>query len=523
MVFQPGLSLVERSLLAALGGRLGPLLTVCRQWDDRLWAYVTASVEYQLSSALHRLGRCPSPSDTTGIDLADFTLDSIHQELSASEDSDSDAYQQICKFIMLDDPDNAVAFMYEWLADRSDAPPLHVLRFMAHVILVFQRLQIRIPSALAECIIELYVKRLISMKQNDTIALYAAQLPIDKAVHLFAQYMEGINDAGKRRETLKRADEVGFDTLQLCRMVVDRVRSVCVVAPSDDDQSSVFETQPAPEQETRLIEALDWLTVDPRLCADAVHQSNAIVRAFLAADKAEKAREALSRVDADAVEVARMVWEREHGAEPAPVALEVDCKEHLCLRAYLEAHDAFDRWFACVHRSRPASPDGRATSGRAQSFTERAEAELLAKRHEAELQRWQQSCHIYAEAAVRSLENVLLFPDGGWLIDRHRLEHDDDDDDDDRRRADRRAELELLRRRCLSRAAFMLATVLSESGRLREALRLADLIASEQHALHSAMDPAELRKLLRLLADCATRALEDGEDATGVATVAHRE
>uniref|UniRef100_A0A914XPF3 Nuclear pore complex protein n=1 Tax=Plectus sambesii TaxID=2011161 RepID=A0A914XPF3_9BILA len=114
----PGLSLVERSLLAALGGRLGPLLTVCRQWDDRLWAYVTASVEYQLSSALHRLGRCPSPSDTTGIDLADFTLDSIHQELSASEDSDSDAYQQICKFIMLDDPDNAVAFMYEWLADR---------------------------------------------------------------------------------------------------------------------------------------------------------------------------------------------------------------------------------------------------------------------------------------------------------------------------------------------------------------------------------------------------------------------
>lgn len=121
-----------------------------------------------------------------------------------------------------------------------------------------------------------------------------------------------------------------------------------------------------------------------------------------------------------------------------------------------------------------------------------------------------------------------------------------DDEDDDRRQAERRAELELLRRRCLSRAAFMLATVLSESGRIREALRLADVIASEQHALHAvrcpngprqppprplpphfthfqAIDPTELRKLLRLLADCATRALELGHDATGIPVVAHRE
>lgn len=62
-----------------------------------------------------------------------------------------------------------------------------------------------------------------------------------------------------------------------------------------------------------------------------------------------------------------------------------------------EAHDSFDRWFACVHRSRPATPDPSITNRRAQSFTERAEAELVAKRHETELQRWQHSCNIYAE------------------------------------------------------------------------------------------------------------------------------
>lgn len=35
------------------------------------------------------------------------------------------------------------------------------------------------------------------------------------------------------------------------------------------------------QQETRLIQALDWLTFDPRLSADAVRQANAVVRAFL--------------------------------------------------------------------------------------------------------------------------------------------------------------------------------------------------------------------------------------------------
>jgi hypothetical protein len=82
--------MVERCLYSAISGRLEPLLTACNQWEDRLWAYCTATVEYRLSSALELVGKRAHPTTIGGggvsraSDRADFTVEKIFQELHAT-------------------------------------------------------------------------------------------------------------------------------------------------------------------------------------------------------------------------------------------------------------------------------------------------------------------------------------------------------------------------------------------------------------------------------------------------------
>lgn len=47
-----GTSETERALFGCLTGKLSAVLPRCRTYEDRLWAYVSASLEYHLSVAL---------------------------------------------------------------------------------------------------------------------------------------------------------------------------------------------------------------------------------------------------------------------------------------------------------------------------------------------------------------------------------------------------------------------------------------------------------------------------------------
>ena len=52
----------------------------------------------------------------------------------------------------------------------------------------------------------------------------------------------------------------------------------------------------------------------------------------------------------------------------------------------------------------------------------------------------------------------------------------------------RKCQMRLLRQLCLPNMCFLLHTVLHATGQYREALRLADVIASEEHHLYTVSD-----------------------------------
>ena len=86
------------------------------------------------------------------------------------------------------------------------------------------------------------------------------------------------------------------------------------------------------------------------------------------------------------------------------------------------------------------------------------------------------------QTTTERLYNILLFPDGGWMADRP--SPPPCPAVDGAGEPQRQRELAQLRRLYVPQTVCVLHTVLTESGRLQEAARLADLVAGDQYQLY---------------------------------------
>ena len=80
------------------------------------------------------------------------------------------------------------------------------------------------------------------------------------------------------------------------------------------------------------------------------------------------------------------------------------------------------------------------------------------------------------QVTVERVYNVLLFPEGGWMIDQ-RLDGEEGD-------STRSHQLLLLRQLCIPLLCFLVQSVLHSTGQYKQCLQLADLLASEQYKLY---------------------------------------
>ncbi|XP_070298548.1 nuclear pore complex protein Nup107, partial [Salvelinus sp. IW2-2015] len=101
---------------------------------------------------------------------------------------------------------------------------------------------------------------------------------------------------------------------------------------------------------------------------------------------------------------------------------------------------------------------------------------------------WTGRLEALTEDVKERIYNVLLFVDGGWMVD---VREDTEED------PERGHQMVLLRRLCLPMMSFLLQTVLQRTQRHQESLRLADIIASDQHRLYEVFSKDELRKFLQ--------------------------
>ncbi|XP_053111980.1 nuclear pore complex protein Nup107 isoform X3 [Hemicordylus capensis] len=533
----------ERAIYAALSGNLKQLLPVCDTWEDTIWAYfrvmVDALVEQEIRSSVmttEETQELPREYLETN-----WTLEKVFEELQATDkkrvlEENQEHYHVIQKFVILGDVDGLMDEFNKWLSKDRSMLPGHLLRFMTHLILFFRTLGLQTKmkkplhgrrfddredvifeveqwfSSKAEDfykeglkqeqvsvdVLKTYIQWLICEKHTDLIAFYVSHLPQDVAVAQYAVFLEDVTEAEQRHHCLELAKEAGLEVATITKTVVENIRRKDASEFTHHDLAIDTGTT---DEDRLKIDVIDWLVFDPAQRAETLKQSNAIMRKFLASKKHEAARDVFRKIPQDSIAEIFKQWEEQGMDSPLPAEDDNAIREHLCIRAYLEAHEAFNEWFKHKN-SMPQKPVQPSQA----SFTKKVAHELKEKKFEVDYGIWKGLLDALTADVKEKIYNVLLFVDGGWMVD---VTEDAEED------PERTHQMVMLRKLCLPMMCFLLHTILQSTGQYQEDLRLADLIASERHKLYMVFSKEELRKLLQNIRESSLMLLDQGFDPLG--------
>ncbi|KAG7454659.1 hypothetical protein MATL_G00262070 [Megalops atlanticus] len=496
----------ERAIYAALSGNLKQLLPVCESWEDTVWAYLRVVVDTLVEQEVRSSGMGSEELEELPREYleANWTLEKVFEELQATEskrvlEETKEFYHIIQKFVILGDLDGLVDEFSDWLAAGSTLPA-HLLRFMAHLLLFYRSLGMQLKEEVSMDILKTYIQLLVSRRQIDLIAFYVSHLPPDMAVAQYAQFLESVTETEQRKHCLELAREAGLEVAAVTKTLVENVRE------RDTDDFAHHDLTPAldtgtTEEDMRKIDVIDWLVFDPSQRAEALKQSNAIMRKFLGSRKHDAAKAVFAKVPEDSMREIYRQWEEQGMDTPLPAEDENAIREHLCIRAYLEAHEAFNEWFKHMN-----SPPQKPTLPPQAKFTEKVAHDMKEKEYKMEYDNWKGRLESLTDDVKERIYNVLLFVDGGWMVD---VREDAEED------PERSHQMALLRRLCLPMMTFLLQTVLHSTDQHQESLRLADIIASDQHRLYQVFSKEELRKFMQKLRESSLLLLDRGLDPLG--------
>uniref|UniRef100_A0A2K5PII5 Nuclear pore complex protein n=1 Tax=Cebus imitator TaxID=2715852 RepID=A0A2K5PII5_CEBIM len=497
----------ERAIYAALSGNLKQLLPVCDTWEDTVWAYfrvmVDSLVEQEIQTSVATLDETEElPREYLEVN---WTLEKVFEELQATDkkrvlEENQEHYHIVQKFLILGDIDGLMDEFSRWLSKSRNNLPGHLLRFMTHLILFFRTLGLQTKEEVSIEVLKTYIQLLISEKHTNLIAFYTCHLPQDLAVAQYALFLESVTEFEQRHHCLELAKEADLDVATITKTVVENIRK------KDNGEFSHHDLAPALDtgttEEDRLkIDVIDWLVFDPAQRAEALKQGNAIMRKFLASKKHEAAKEVFVKIPQDSIAEIYNQWEEQGMESPLPAEDDNAIREHLCIRAYLEAHETFNEWFKHMS-SVPQKP----TLIPQPTFTEKVAHEHKEKKYEMDFGIWKGHLEALTADVKEKMYNVLLFVDGGWLVD---VREDAEEDHE------RTHQMVLLRKLCLPMLCFLLHTILHSTGQYQECLQLADMVSSERHKLYLVFSKEELRKLLQKLRESSLMLLDQGLDPLG--------
>lgn len=501
-------SMYEKAIYAALCGNLSKLLPVCKSWEDYLWAFYKVMVDVRVEQVIRLHARPDKPVENLPSEFWDQNLnpEKIFEEIRACPIESvrhhaNDFHHVIQRHIILNDTNGLIEKMYSWL-QKEEKPMAHILRFMAHLVLFLKSTGVESETDPDQCvaILKAYVQALIDEKQIDLVATYTATLPPEIQIQTYAYFLEGVTDTQQRRKCLDFASSVGLDVPLITKTVVENIRG-------KEDFKIEGGISPALEAATsnedrKKIEAIEWLMFHQSHRTEALKQSNAIIRCFIATRKHAAAREVFQKIPSDSIDVIHKQWELRGGSTALPAGDDNAIKEFLCIKAYLEAMDGFSYWFQHFHQSVPLKPRHEEHA----NFTEKVAFEQRLKEYEVEFGRWKNSLDIHTKVTVEKLYNVLLFPDGGWMVDQREEEEEE---------SSRTHQLQLLRQLCLPLICFLLHKVLHSTEQYKQCVQIADVIASEQYQLYKVFRKDELQKMLSLFRDTSLAALGKNLDPLG--------
>ncbi|XP_035222943.1 nuclear pore complex protein Nup107-like isoform X2 [Stegodyphus dumicola] len=481
----PVVPVYEQAVYGSVCGNLKALIPVCHTWEDFLWTYMRTSLDKRIEDELQSSAYQQRALEEMPAEYWDKTLDfaEIFQELETNDSrvklNCNSSHHVIQKYIILNDLDGLIEEMYNWLSNIQLQG--HVLRCMAHIILFLRVIGKSTKEELCIPILEAYVQELIKSRKVSLVAPYTSTLPKQQQIMWYAKFLEGVTDNAERQKCLQYAEDAGLDVPEITKTVVRNIRE------KESDRTETFTDLSVltTAEDLQKINSIDWLIFDPTQRAEAVKQANALMRIFIVQRKIEAAKAVFSKVPPDSVGV-MVQLSKAKGLEELSDDDDNATREYLCFKAYLEAMDAFSSWFHHSVQAKPKEPQP--PSGENVTFKQKVAYEHEMQQYKKDLERWHTVVASLGLNAAECFYNVLLFVSGGWMVDQ-RTDGTPDEN--------RQLQLSHLRKFCIPQVTQLLQELLHSENRFKEALQLADIIASERYQLYKEFTSEALKDFLR--------------------------
>ncbi|KAG8179404.1 hypothetical protein JTE90_026304 [Oedothorax gibbosus] len=513
----PVVSPYEQAIYGALCGNLKAVLSVCQTWEDYLWAYARTSLDKLIEREIRNFTQQGRSLEELPMEYWDKVLDveEIFHELEASavKSSCKMNHHVIQKYIILDDLGGLIEEMYSWLISNNSLDG-QILRCMAHIILFLRVVGRSTKEELCVPILEAYVQELIKARKVSLIAPYVSTLPKEQQIIWYARFLEGITDNDERQKCLKYAEEAGLDVPQITKMVVKNIREKDPIKMEETDLSGKEALEAAIEKREQLS---SWLVLAILLCCGsgeeaieaAIEKRLPRRRPIFGAGesttqrKMEAAKLLFRKIPTDSVAV-MIQLSKANGFEELPADDDNTTREYLCFKAYLEAMDAFNNWFHHSIHGKPKQPPP--PTGDHIGFKEKVAYEHEQQQFQKDLERWQSVVNMLGSTATECLYNVLLFVNGGWMIDQ-RTDGTSD--------PNRQQQMAHLRKFCIPHVTRLLHDVLLTEEKYKESIQLVDFIFSERYELYKEFSPEDIKQFLKVSLDSSFALLDKNMDPLG--------
>ncbi|KAL2738221.1 nuclear pore complex protein Nup107 [Vespula maculifrons] len=508
-----------RAIYASLCGNVQQLLQIALSWQDALWAYMKGLLDVKVEAEV----RDTMPRNYTAMSEEywknNISLEEIFKELHASKNESIRTQANkpdhlIQKYLILDQ----IPKLMEEIESMIDLGTCdsQFLRFLAHLILFLRQIGKNTKDKIGDKVLQAYVRILIRMGDPILIAFYTATLPQEDQISNYASYLENVTDYEQRKRSLAAAEDANLNVEAITKTVVESIRKKNTEIKSDDLKGTITDA------DMEKINALDWVIFYQSQREEALWQTNALIRYFLTNEKIDAARKAFNKIPPDSIESVMAEYPTmentlanltitDNLSKRAASAI----REYLCYKTYLDAQEGFSEWFSHFHHGKPTPLEDLPAYA---TFTEKVAYDHKKAQYNTELDRWKCTMQHHTKAVKQLLFNVLLFPDGGWLVDSNNNSDEVDVNSDGPSIPEevlREHQLKKLRELCIPKIALLLHTVMSEMNEHAGCIQLADILACEQYQLFEVFPKGRLREIFKKICESSLILMDQKKDPWG--------
>lgn len=505
-----------RATVGILCGHLPSTLPACQgNWEDLLWAHLRVQIEARVDKFLHE-HHATAHANTTSQDVLELLQEEYHTEelsleqifsaINALMDGKKESeYQKCQRHLILGHITAIMQDSLQWIENADEK----FVRFLAHLVLVLRMMGKDLEHDIGNKILEKYVIQLIERMAEggiecpELIAFYTSTVPTKNQIKLYAELLDRISKSDYRESVVKAGLNARLDVGASARVAIKK--AITDIHQGYGNIDVTFTQGNSIEKDKNLIvkvvSSLEWLALLPNQIDEALWLSNSMIRTFIFIGNTEAASSTIVKLNQIFPSFIKKV----------PVTSS-ELREHLCLKAYLEALEEFATWYRHFISGKPKDIDPLPVEA---SFSDKVHHEQRTAQLEVQKTRWLNAVKIMARHTKNLLYNILIFP-GGWLQDES--DNTSSPNFTIEEKKERAKQLETLRKLCIPEVVILILKIL-QSGRdiecHKEAIRLSDIIAGENRRLYKVFTKNKLEEILDRIKESSLLLLEEGKDMFG--------